>query len=107
MNLNSTITLAVVFSLFSMIGTLGNLYSQYHNRNNETTNKEVTTAQEFVKINFRLDEFSRKLTDIDRNTDKTTEIVGNIQKEIIDIKHTLRDHEQRLNRLEGNNVSTK
>jgi len=107
MGLDSHITLAVVFSFLAMIGNLVGIYATFHARSTENTKKEVANAEEFVKVNFKLDQTCQRLAAIDKNTDKTTEIVGKIQTELVDIKHTLTDHEKiliehenRLDRLE-------
>lgn len=108
MRLDSNVTLAVVFSFLAMISNIIGIYATFHSKTVENTKKEVATAEEFVKVNFKLDEFCRQLSDINKNTDKTTELVAKIQSELIDIKHTLTDHERiliehenRLDRLEG------
>ena len=108
MSLDSHVTLAVIFSFVSMLGTLGSIYVIIHGRQNEDTNKEVANVEQFVKINYKLDELCRNQATLVKNSEKTTEVVGEIQKELVGIKHTLTDHEKtliehenRLNKLEN------
>lgn len=108
MGLDSHVTLAVVFSFLAMLSNIAGIYIAFHTRATENTKKEVANAEEFVKVNFKLDEFCQRLAAIDKNTDKTTDIVSKTQVEIMEIKHTLTDHakileshEDRLNKLEG------
>ena len=108
MGLDSHVTLAVVFSFLAMIGNLVGIYATFHAKQTETTKEKVANAEEFVKVNLKLDQTCQRLMLIEKNTDKTTEVVSKIQTDLVDIKHTLTDHEKiliehenRLDRLEG------
>lgn len=107
MGLDSHVTLAVVFSFVAMIGNIVGIYAIFHTRQDETTKEKVANAEEFVKVNLKLDQTCQRLMMIEKNTDKTTEVVGKMQTDLVDIKHTLTDHEKlliqhenRLDRLE-------
>lgn len=100
MSLDSHITLAVIFSFFGMLGQGFSIYAIVHSKQTEDTNKEITNVEQFVAINYKLDEVCRNQAALMKNSDKTTEIVTDIQKELISINHTLDDHESRITRLE-------
>ena len=96
MNLDSHVTLSVIFSFFSMLGVFAAIYVVIHNRKNEDTSREVATAKQFVEVNFKLDELNRNQSMVVKNTEKSTEIIAEIQKDLIDIRHTLNAHEKEL-----------
>lgn len=87
---NDTVSVAVLISLVSLICTVINTFGGNKKRQKEEMEAEIERRadlkQEFVKVNFKLDEFCRRLDEIVRRYDTTDE--------------RLDDHEKRINVLE-------
>ena len=100
MSLDSHITLAVIFSFISMIGTLGSIYAIIHSKQNEDTTREVSDAKEFLKINMKLDEFCRQLSTLAKNSDKTSDTLAVLQQHIVKIDGRLSEFDRRITDIE-------
>lgn len=87
---NDTISIALILSIVSLACTLITTIGGSHKRQKEEVEAEIerraTMKEEFVKINFKLDEFCRRLDEIVKRYDKTDA--------------RLDDHEQRIAILE-------
>lgn len=87
---NDTVSVALLISLVSLICTVINTFGGNKKRQKEEMEAEIERRadlkQEFVKVNFKLDEFCRRLDEIVRRYDTTDE--------------RLDDHEKRINVLE-------
>lgn len=87
---NDTISIALILSIVSLACTLITTIGGSRKRQKEEVEAEIerraTMKEEFVKVNFKLDEFCRRLDEIVKRYDKTDA--------------RLDDHEQRITILE-------
>jgi DNA repair exonuclease SbcCD ATPase subunit len=91
MTANDTVSIALVITLINLACTLWNTYGGAKKRTKEDIEAEIerraNLQKEFVKVNFKLDEFCRKIDDLIKQNEK--------------IEDRLNKHEQRLNLLEA------
>lgn len=87
---NDSVSIALIISIVSLAATLINTFGGSKKRRQEEMEAEIerrtSMKEEFVKVNFKLDEFCRRLDEIVKRYDKTDE--------------RLNDHEKRINVLE-------
>ena len=90
MTANDTISIAFLLSVASLVCTLITTFGGSRKRQKEEVEAEIERRadikEEFVKVNFKLDEFCRRLEELVRRYDDTDAILS--------------DHEQRINVLE-------
>ena len=90
MNPNDTISIALLLSIASLVCTLINTFDGSRKRQKEEVEAEIerraSTKEEFVKINFKLDEFCRKLDEIVKRYDKTDARLNDHEKRISDLE---------------------
>ena len=90
MNADSTISIALLLSVVSLACTLISTFGGSRKRQKEEIEAEIarraSMKEEFVKVNFKLDEFCRRLDELVKRFDKTEE--------------RLENHENRLQILE-------
>ena len=88
---NEGISIALIISIISLVCTLINTFGGSKKRQKEEMEAEIERRadlkEEFVKVNFKLDEFCRRLDELVRRYDDTDE--------------RLDDHEKRINVLEA------
>ena len=86
----TSVSVALIISIASIICTVYTTISNSKKREKETVEAEIerraTLKEEFVKVNFKLDTFCRQLEEIIKKYDKTDE--------------RLDDHEKRITSLE-------
>lgn len=87
---NDTISIALLLSVASLACTLISTFGGSRKRQKDEIEAEIarraSVKEEFVKVNFKLDEFCRRLDDMMKRFDKTEE--------------RLEDHERRISELE-------
>ena len=90
MTSNDTISIALLLSVASLICTLINTFGGSKKREKEEMEAEIsrrtTIKEEFVKVNFKLDEFCRRLDEIVKHYDKTDQKLENHEKRISDLE---------------------
>lgn len=90
MTANDTISIAFLLSVASLVCTLITTFGGSRKRQKEEVEAEIERRadikEEFVKVNFKLDEFCRRLEELVRRYDDTDAILS--------------DHEKRINVLE-------
>lgn len=88
---NDTVSIALLLSIASLTCTLIATFGGSKKRQKEEMEAEIERRadikEEFVKVNFKLDEFCRRLDEIVKRYDRTDE--------------RLNDHEKRINDLES------
>lgn len=108
MGADATISLSLIFSIISMMGVLANIIVSLRRETESNKQKEVQIEKHFAKIDVKLDEFINRMTEIARNSDRTTEKIDAISQEItksnerIGTLFRLHDeHEKRIANLEA------
>ena len=86
MNLETKITLGL---LFAVIAAIANVYAMMRNKKADTkqdTQQEVTNAvnvaTQYAQITVKLDNFGQKLTEMQRSSEKTNEKLDNVTDKI-------------------------
>ena len=111
MTADSTISLALIFLILTGLGNLVSIWATFHNQNvnrakEQTTDiekehqKELNNEKNFLKINMKLEEFGRCLRDIAKSSDKTSEVLNEIQTHIVKLDGKVDNHEDRISQLE-------
>lgn len=104
MNLNSTVTLAVIFSFIAMVTQLGTLYTTIHNRHKEGTDKAVKDAVITGEIKAQLAEFKAEFKSelgfLSKSVDATNKTVEKTDSKIDDVLRKVDKQDARLDELE-------
>lgn len=109
-NLNSSMTLSVVFSFFAMLAQLGTIYALIHTRQKEATDKEVSEAKLIGDVKAQIGEIKTGLDFLFKSVDSTNKTVeksdyklDNALGMLSEQGARLNDLERRVDRLEGKN----
>lgn len=112
------VSLALIFLVLTFILNLTAIVISYKNRNDtkaekregnveEDVREKVESEKNFLKLNLKLDNFGGELKTLARNTDKTSDVLNQIQQHIIVVDsqidnhdRILEEHNQRLGNLE-------
>jgi len=90
MTMNDSVSIALIISIVSLACTLISTFGGSKKRQKEDIEAEVerraSMKEEFVKVNFKLDEFCRRLDEIVKRYDKTDERLDNHEKRISDLE---------------------
>lgn len=108
---DSTISLALIFMILTGLGNLVSIWATFHNQNmnrekeqntdiEKEHQKELNNEKNFLKINMKLEEFGRCLRDIAKSSDKTSEVLNEIQTNIVKLDGKVDNHEDRISQLE-------
>lgn len=108
---DSTISLALIFLILTGLGNLVSIWATVHNQNvnlvkeqntdiEKEHQKELSNEKNFLKINMKLEEFGRCLREIEKSSDKTSEVLNEIQTHIVKLDGKVDNHEDRISQLE-------
>lgn len=90
MTMNDSVSIALIISIVSLACTLISTLGGSKKRQKEDIEAEIerraSMKEEFVKVNFKLDEFCRRLDEIVKRYDKTDERLDNHEKRISDLE---------------------
>ena len=107
MRLDTTVSLSLLFSIISTIGVIVTIFGVFERRRDKSSERDIETTKNFVKVNMKLDESCRNLSEIAKAMDKTSDILNSVQRHIIDVDNKLEshekvlaDHDERLDKLE-------
>ena len=107
MRLDATVSLSLLFSIISATGVIVTIYGVFERQHHKSSERDIETTKNFVKVNMKLDESCRNLSDIVKTMDKTSDILNSVQRHLIDVDNrlenhdkTLADHDDRLDKLE-------
>lgn len=94
---NDTVSIALLLSVASLVCTLISTYGGSRKRQKEEMEAEISRRadlkEEFVKVNFKLDEFCRRLDEAMKRFDKTDQRIEDHEKRISDLEKGVR-HER-------------
>lgn len=91
-NLDSHITLAVVFSFIAMLGQAVSIYAIIHTRAKEGQVKEVEMTRNFTRLEVKMDTYNSRLDNIDRTVEKS-------DKKLDEVSNHLTRTDERINNL--------
>ena len=90
MTMNDSVSIALIISIVSLACTLISTLGGSKKRQKEDIEAEIerraSMKEEFVKVNFKLDEFCRRLDEIVKRYDKTDERLADHEKRISDLE---------------------
>lgn len=91
MTANDTISFALLLSVASLVCTLITTIGGSRKRQKEVVEAEIERRaeikEEFVKVNFKLDEFCRRLDDLVKRYDKTDQRLNDHEMRITELEH--------------------
>lgn len=96
MRLDTTVSLSLLFSIISAIGVIVTIYGVFERQHDKSSERDIETTKNFVKVNMKLDESCRNLSDIAKAMDKTSDILNSVQRHIIDVDNQLENHDKML-----------
>ena len=96
MRLDATVSLSLLFSIISAVGVIVTIFGVFERRHDKSSERDIETTKNFVKVNMKLDESCRNLSDIAKSMDKTSDILNSVQRHIIDIDNKLENHDKTL-----------
>lgn len=107
MQLDTTVSLSLIFSFISMVGVVVTIIGTFRSHRDNSEKKEIDIEKNFVKVNLKLDEFCRQISALTRTTEKSTDIINEIKNELArheeqveNIEEKVEDHERRIRELE-------
>lgn len=107
LNENITISIALIFSIISMIGVAVNIANTVKRNTEINTQKELSIEKNFAKLEVKLDEFGRLISDISKRSEKNADRIDYISQEITKqneristLFHYHDDHERRIIEME-------
>lgn len=107
MSPNTTISLSLLCSFVTMIGCIVTIYGVFRTKTKDNTAKELNIEKNFVKINMKLDEFCRNISDLVKKADASATTMSEVQRTLVAVDgrlsnhdHVLDTHEMRLRELE-------
>lgn len=92
MSLNSTITLAVVFSFFALLGQAFSIYAIIHSRTKESQDKDGDMIRNFTRLEVKMDATNQRIENIDKTVEKS-------DAKLDDINNHLTRTDERVNGL--------
>lgn len=91
MTANDTVSIALLLSVASLVCTLITTIGGSRKRQKEVVEAEIERRaeikEEFVKVNFKLDEFCRRLDDLVKRYDKTDQRLNDHEMRITELEH--------------------
>lgn len=88
---DSTVSIALLLSVASLVCTLITTIGGSRKRQKEVVEAEIERRaeikEEFVKVNFKLDEFCRRLDDLVKRYDKTDQRLNDHEMRITELEH--------------------
>ena len=96
MRLDATVSLSLLFSIISAVGVIVTIYGVFERRHDKSSERDIETTKNFVKVNMKLDESCRNLSDIAKSMDKTSDILNSVQRHIIEVDNKLENHDKAL-----------
>jgi predicted RNA-binding protein Jag len=96
MKLDTTVSLSLLFSIISAIGVIVTIYGVFERQHYKSSERDIETTKNFVKVNMKLDESCRNLSDIAKTMDKTSDILNSVQRHLIDVDNRLENHDKTL-----------
>ena len=102
-----TISIALIFSIISIAGVAVNIANTIKRNNETNTQKELSIEKNFARLEVRLDEFGRIISDISKRSEKNSDRIEYISQEITKqneristLFHYHDDHERRIIEVE-------
>lgn len=107
MNLETTLSLSLIFALISMLGTIMAVVNNWKNSNEKETEKRLNIAEQFATINVKLDGMSSTISEIVKNHEKSMNEIQKINQTLVAEHERVEtlfkykdNHEERIKRLE-------
>lgn len=103
-----TLNITLICSLVALLVNILNIVGKFSAKSAKSADVNLQNEKNFLQINFKLDMFSKNIDNIKDNVNKTTQMLDSMQKKVIRMEsdidnhgEKLKDHEERINRLEG------
>ena len=103
-----TINITLICSIAALIVNILNIIGKFSAKSEKNADVNLQNEKNFLQINFKLDMFSKNIDNIKDNVNKTTQMLDSMQKKVIKMESSidshdekLKNHEERINRLEG------
>lgn len=97
MSLNTTVSLSLIFSLIAMCANIFAILGVSRSHIKENQEKDINIEKNFLKVNMKLDEFCRDLSDLVKKTDTSATQLIEMQKTLVSINNAIESHEKSLN----------
>ncbi len=108
MNLDSHVTLAVVFSFFAMLGQGFSIYAIIHSRNKEGHEKDNEMVKNFTRLEVKMDSYNSRIDSIDKTVEKSDAKLDEINnhmtrtdERVNSLHEAVSDLKKRVETLEG------
>lgn len=105
-----TVSLSLIFSIVAAIGVLYNIFATHRRDEEADDKKELEMQKNFTKLEVKLDEFGRQMSEVVRRSEKSGDKLESIGQEITKQNERIStlfrlhdDHERRLKELERDN----
>lgn len=103
----TTVSIALIFSVIAAIGTISTIVSTIKRDREAETNKQIEIEKNFVKINVKLDDMLENMRKISKSAEDNAERIKEMNGVLIQCTERIQtlfkrsdDHERRLNDLE-------
>jgi len=106
--MNVTVNITLACSIVALVVNILNIVGKFNAKSEKNADINLQNEKNFLQINLKLDMFSQSIGSIKDNVSKTTQMLDSMQKKVIRMEsdidnhgEKLKDHEDRINRLEG------
>ena len=103
----TTVSIALIFSVIAAIGTISTIVSTIKKDRDAETSKQIEIEKNFVKINVKLDDMLENMRKISKSAEDNAERIKEMNGVLIQCTERIQtlfkrsdDHERRLNDLE-------
>ena len=108
----SQMSLSLIFAIIAVIGTVLSNINSWRNNNEKETEKRLNIAEQFARINVKLDTMSSSISELGKRNELSIAEIQKInqtlvlENERIDTLSKIQDdHEKRLKELESRRVT--
>lgn len=108
----TTMSISLIFAIIAVIGTILSIFNSWRNNNEKETEKRLNIAEQFARINIKLDTLSSSISELGKKNETSIAEIQKInqtlvlENERIDTLSKIQDdHEKRLKELESRRVT--
>ena len=107
----TTMSISLIFAIIAVIGTILSIINSWRNNNEKETEKRLNIAEQFARINVKLDTMSSSISELGKRNEisiaeiqKINQTLALENERIETLYRTQADHEKRLKELESRRV---
>ena len=108
----TSMSLSLIFAIIAMIGTILSNINSWRNNNEKETEKRLNIAEQFARINVKLDNMGTSITELGKRNEISIAEIQKINQTLVlenerieTLSKIQDDHEKRLKELESRRMT--